>query len=239
MLMTTAVAVILVMVVMFVFLLLRQLLQGGSQGIATLHGGQQLFAVQFVPGGGYNSRGGVLFPQQRHTGIQLFLLHAGGTAEDDGTGVFHLVIEKLAEILHIHFSLGGIHHGGKAVQDDLLDAEILHGADDVAELSNTGRFDEDTVGVIGFQHLAQRLTEIADKAAADAAAVHFGNIDAGLLQKAAVNANLAEFIFDKDDLLAGIGLGDQLFDKGGFARPEKAGENINFSHSKHLFSMFY
>ena len=153
--------------------------------------------------------------------------------------MFHLVIEKFAEILHIHFSLGGIHHGGKAVQDNLLDTEILHGADDVAELSNTGRFDEDTVGVIGFQHLAQRLTEIADKAAADAAAVHFGNIDAGLLQKAAVNANLAEFIFDKDDLLAGIGLGDQLFDKGGFARPEKAGENINFSHSKHLFSMFY
>ena len=76
MLVTAAVAVVLVMVVMFVFLLLRQLLQGGSQGIATLHGGQQLFAVQFVPGGGYNSRGGVLFPQQRHTGIQLFLLHA-------------------------------------------------------------------------------------------------------------------------------------------------------------------
>ncbi len=89
--------------------------------------------------------------------------------------------------------------------------------------------------MIGIHHLPQRLAEIAHQTAADAAAVHLGNVDARLLQKAAVNADLAKLIFYKDELLAGIGFCDQLLDEGRFASAQKAGENINFSHKSIFF----
>ena len=51
------------------------------------------------------------------------------------------------------------------------------------------------------QHLPQRLAEVAHQGAADAAGVHLGDLDAGVLEKAAVNADLTELIFDQNDLL--------------------------------------
>ena len=149
--------------------------------------------------------------------------------------MLHLIIEKLAEVSHIHLGLGGIHHGGKTVQHHIVHFQVLHRPDDIAEFAHTRGFNEDTVGVIGIHHLPQRLAEIAHQTAADAAAVHLGNVDARLLQKAAVNADLAKLIFNEDELLAGIGLSDQLLDEGRFASAQKAGENINFSHSNIFF----
>ena len=235
MVVATAATLIVVMMMVLVLLLLGQLLQSSRQGIPAFHGRQQLLAVQFVPRGRHNGGGGVLLPQQGHTGIQLFLAHPGRTAQNNGAGVLHLVIEELTEVSHIHLGLGGIHHGGKTVQHHIVHLQVLHRPDDIAEFAHTRGFNEDTVGVIGIHHLLQRLAEITHQAAADAAAVHLGNVDARLLQKAAVNADLAELIFNEDELLAGIGLSDQLLDEGRFASAQKAGENINFSHSSIFF----
>ena len=236
MVVAAAAALIVVMMMMvLVLLLLGQLLQSSRQGIPAFHGRQQLLAVQFVPRGRHNGGGWVLLPQQGHTGIQLFLAHTGSPAQNNGAGVLHLIIEKLAEVSHIHLGLGGIHHSGKSVQHHIVHFQVLHRPDDIAEFAHTRGFNEDTVGVIGIHHLPQRLAEIAHQTAADAAAVHLGNVDARLLQKAAVNADLAELIFNEDELLAGIGLSDQLLDEGRFASAQKAGENINFSHSNIFF----
>ena len=149
--------------------------------------------------------------------------------------MLHLVIEELTEVFHIHLGLGGIHHGGKTVQHHIVHLQVLHRPDDIAEFAHTRGFNEDTVGVIGLHHLLQRLAEITHQAAADAAAVHLGNVDARLLQKAAVNADLAELIFNEDKLFAGISLSDQLLDEGRFASAQKTGENINFSHKSIFF----
>ena len=223
------------MVVMVMLLLLGQLLQRRRKSIPAFHGRQQLLPVQFVPRGRHDGRGRVLFPQQRNAGIQLVLLHPAGAAQNNGAGVLHLVIEKLAEILHIHLGLGGVHHGGKAVQHHIRHLQILHRTDNVAQLSDAGRLDKDAVGVIGVHHLPQRLAEIPHQTAADAAAVHFGNVEPGLLQKAAVNADLTKLIFNEHQLLAGIGLGNQLLDEGRLAGAQKAGENIDFSHKSIFF----
>ena len=83
-------------------------------------------------------------------------------------------------------------------------------------------------------HLAQRLAEVAHQRAADAAGVHLRHLDAGLLHEAAVNADLAEFIFNQNDLLAGKRLFKQFLDQRRLARAKKAGKNINFRHGKHL-----
>ena len=235
MVVATAATLIVVMMMVLVLLLLGQLLQSSRQGIPAFHGRQQLLAVQFVPRGRHNGGGGVLLPQQGHTGIQLFLAHPGRTAQNNGAGMLHLVIEELTEVSHIHLGLGGIHHGGKTVQHHIMHLQVLHRPDDIAEFAHTRGFNEDTVGVIGIHHLPQRLAEIAHQTATDAAAVHFGNANTRFLQKAAVNADLAKLIFNEDELFAGIGLSDQLLDEGRFASAQKAGENINFSHKSIFF----
>ena len=59
--------------------------------------------------------------------------------------------------------------------------------------------------------LVQGLAEVPHQGAADAAGVHLGDLDAGLLEEAAVNADLAELVFDQHDLLALQGVLQQLF----------------------------
>ena len=76
----------------------------------------------------------------------------------------------------------------------------------------------------------QSLLEVAHQAAADAAGVHLGDLDAGLLEKAAVDADLTEFVFDEHQLFAAVGLGDELADQSGFTGSQKAGEDIDFGH---------
>ena len=61
----------------------------------------------------------------------------------------------------------------------------------------------------------------------------------GLLQKAAVNANFAEFVLNEDELLAVIGFLDHLFDERRLASAEKARININFCHTGTPSSMHY
>ena len=52
-------------------------------------------------------------------------------------------------------------------------------------------------------NLAQCLSEITNQGAADAARIHFCNVDPGVLQEAAVDSDLAKFILDQNDLLTG------------------------------------
>ena len=72
--------------------------------------------------------------------------------------------------------------------------------------------DDDAVGVVLLHHLLQGGAEIAHQRAADAAGVQLVDLDAAFLQKAAVNADLAELVLDQHHLLTGKGLFDELFD---------------------------
>ena len=86
-------------------------------------------------------------------------------------------------------------------------------------------------------HILQRPVEVAHQRAADAAGGHLADLYAGLLQEAAVDADLAEFVFDQDQLLALKRLCQQLFDKRSLACAQKAGYDVNFCHSKPFFSL--
>ena len=116
--------------------------------------------------------------------------------KDDGAGVFHLIVEEFAEVLHIHFALVGIHHGGEAVERKVVGIHALYGADHVAQLTYAGGLDEDAVRCELGEHLLECIRKIAHKAAADAARVHFGDLHAGILQEPAVHRDLTEFIFN-------------------------------------------
>ena len=201
-----------------------------GQGVA-LHGPPDLRPGELVPGGGDDGGGGVVLPEQGHRGVQLVLAHAGGAAEQDGPGALHLVVEELAKVLHVHLALGGVDHGDEAAQlhGDLL-AGGLNGPDHVGQLAHAGGLDDHPVGGIGGDDLLEGLAEVAHQRAADAARVHLGDLDARVLEEAAVDADLAELIFDEHQLLALVDLLQQLADQRGLARPQKAGDDVDLGH---------
>ena len=237
--------VIIVVVVMMVFVLLFLVLVGvllvglGSHGdqlslevVLGGHGLQDLLAGQGVPGGGDDGSGGVLLTQHGHSGGDLFLGGVLGAAQDDAACVADLVVVELTEVLHIHLDLVDVGHGNEAAQLNIqMLGHALDSAGHVRQLADAGGLDNDAVGVVLLHHLLQSGAEIAHQRAADAAGVQLIDLDAGLLQKAAVDADLAELVLDEHDLLAGKGLFDELLDKGGLTGAKEAGENIDLGHS--------
>ena len=236
---TVLIVVMMVMLVLFFLVLVGVLLVGlGSHGdqlglevVLGGHGLQDLLTGQVIPCGGHDGGSGVLFPQHCHGSGDLFLAGGLGAAEQDAACMADLVIVELAEVLHIHLDLVHIGHGDKAVQLHVqMLRHALHGAGHITQLAHAGRLDDDAVGVVLLHHLLQSGAEIAHQRAADAACVQLVDLDAAFLQKAAVNADLAELVLDQHHLLACKGLGDQLFDQGSFAGAKEAGEDIDFSH---------
>ena len=223
---------IMVMVVMVVLVLglLGKELQLLFKGILVLHRLENLCAGELIPRGGNDGGVLVVLAQQSDAGFKLFGLDTVRAAQNDGVCVLDLVVIELAEVLHIHFALVCIGNGGEAIQRNVFHVQVLHGTDHIAQLAYAGRLDQNAVRVVGLQHLTQCLAEVAHKAAADAALAHFGDFNAGVLQKAAVNGNLAELVFDEDELFALKSFGDQLADQRGFACAEEAGKNIDFRH---------
>ena len=251
MMMAAAVVVVLVLivVVMVMMVVLVLILVGmghvggaglgqqlGDEVALAVHDGDDLCAGQDGPVGGDDGGGGVLLCQHGDGGSDLLLTGVAGAAQDDAGRMADLVVIELTEVLHIHLDLVHVGDGDKAVQDDgQILGDALDGAGHVGQLADARRLNEDAVRVVGLDDLLQCLAEITDQAAADAAGVQLIDLNAGLAHEAAVDADLAEFVLDQDDLLTGEGLLDELFDKGGLAGAEEAGENVDFgflfSHS--------
>ena len=223
-----------VVVVMMMLRLFGQAGQLGLQGVRAFHGLQKLCTRQVIPGGGDDNGGGVVLTEQAHSGLGLVGRGSIGVGEDDAAGVLHLVIEEFAKILHVHLALTCVHHGGKAVQDSSLGGGTLDGADDIGQLAHARRLDKDTVGGILGQHLGQGLAEVTHQGATNATRVHLVDLNACLGQKTAVNTDLTEFVLDEDQLLACVGLGDELLDKGSLTGTQKAGENVDLCHDGSL-----
>jgi hypothetical protein len=228
-----AVMVVVMMLVIVVVMLcfLRKLLQHIRGGVAMLHGGKDLLTGQLVPGCG--DQGGVIVSgtDQLHCLGKLFLGDAIGVAEDHGVCVLDLVSEELAEVLHIHLALVGIHNGGIVAKSNVLPCNPFHGTDHIAELAYTGGLDEDTIGSKLRKHLPESFGEISHQATTNTAGIHLGDLDACILQEAAVDTDLAELVFDEHQLLACVGFFDEFFNQRRFSRAQKAGENIDLRHT--------
>ena len=110
---------------------------------------------------------------------------------------------------------------------------VVHHAADVRELAHAGGLDQDAVGMVGIDQLAQGLGEVAHQRAADAAGVQLGDLYAGILHEAAVDADLAVLVLQQHDLLALEGAVQQLLDQRGLARAQEAGNNVDLGHGSH------
>ena len=220
------------MAVFVVMVIMDSQVLGGS--VLTLHSGHDLRTGQLIPGSGDQGSLGIMLTQQSHSGIQLGLCDGVRPGQDDSLCRFDLIIVELAEVLHIDLHLACISNCHGAAQNHIVTDNLLYSLHNIGQLANAGGFNDDPVGMIPLNDLHQRLAEIAHQAAANAAGVHLGNVDTGILQEAAVDADLTELIFDEHQLLAAVGLLDHLLDEGGLAGAQKARVNINDSHRKHL-----
>lgn len=241
--------VVLVMFIVIVMMVMLMLVLGLFDLVLAAHlfkkllaerhlfdGGEDGLAVQLVPRSRQNGGVGVLLAQHRGGSLELFLRELLRAGKNDRAGGLDLVVVELTEVLHIDLDLAGVGHGDIAVELELAQALVdgaLDGDDDVRELADAARLNEDAVGVELRHDLFERLVEVTDEGAADAARGHLGDLDAGLLQKAAVDVDLAEFVLDQHELFAAVGFRDQLFDERGLAGAQKAGENVNFRHKKY------
>ncbi len=218
--------------IMPVMMLLHHLL---LQGIHLLHRLQNMPSLNLFPGRGNNGSLIILLPNHFQTFIQLISRDILGAAQNHRPRIFNLIVIKFAIILHIYFTLGGIHHRGSAVNHSAL-PDVLYRLHHVRKLPYAGRFNNYPVRRIFFQHLFQSLTEISYQGAADAAGIHLRNLDARLLEKASVNANLSKFILNQNQLLPWKSLGNQLLNQRSLSRTQKTRYNINFCHLKSFLS---
>ena len=227
--MMTATAALMVMVAVLLCLGL-EMLQLVCERVGALHCGEELCTREGIPIGRDNGRMIVVRAEKCNRCGDLLVTALARVAEHDTACVFDLIVEEFAKVLHIHLALVDVNNGGEAVQDSPLHLYTLNGADDIGELADTRRLNENAIGREFGQHLFQCLAEVPDEGAADTARVHFGDLNARILHEAAVDADLTEFVFDQNELFADICLFDELFQKCGLSRTEKARKNIDFCH---------
>ena len=168
--------------------------------------------------------------------VETLLRALCGAREQDSACVRDLILEELAEVLEVHLGLERVNDGDEAVELNVK-VRILNRCDNVGELADAGRLDEDAVGVVLVDDVVQRLAEVADERAADAACVHLVDNDACVLEEAAVDADLAELVLDQNDLFALERVREQTLDERGLACAQKTGDNINFSHDCRSISL--
>ena len=184
-------------------LVLEQLL---CKAVLDLHCLKDLLAVDVVPRSGYDGSMLVELADHRKSLSELVLGKLLGTAEYDGLCSFYLVLVELAEVLHIHLDLGRVNYGCVGVEYEIVALNVHDSLEHVRQLADAGRLDKDTIRVELLEHLRQSLAEITYQRAANAALVHLCYLYAGVLHEAAVNADLAELILDKHQLLTDVSL---------------------------------
>ena len=226
-LMMMAAATMVLLVVMFLFQCMDVLLQR----VLPCHSIQDLLTGQLRPGSGHQYSMRIVFPNQCDRRIQLCLGYCIGTGQNNGLSCFDLIIIELAKILHVDLDLANICNGNGATQYYICIRDFFHSGNDIAKLANTGGFNHDPVGMVLFDHLGQCLAKIAYQAAADTAGVHLSDVDTGILQKTAVNADLTKFIFNQHKLFSNIGFLDHFLDQRCLTCAKKTRVNVNFSHN--------
>ena len=171
-----------------------------------------------------------MLSEQCHSTIQLCLGDRIRAGKNNGRRCFDLVVVKLTEVLHVNLYFSSICHCHGVTQYNIMGSRLIDCGDYIGQLAYTGRLNNHPVRVILGNHLLKSLSEVAYQRAANAAGVHFRDINACVLQKSAVNTDFTKFVLDQHQFLAAVPLIDHFLNQCGFACAEKAGININFCH---------
>ena len=171
-----------------------------------------------------------MFTDKGYALVYLFLIYIVRVAKYYTTCVLNLIIEKLTEVLHIHFALVCVNNSRKSAKYRPVGVCILHRLDDVGKLTHARGLDKYSVGMVIAYYFFKSFGKVANKRATNTSRVHLVYLHPCLSKKSAVNAYLAKLIFDKHKLFALVGFLNKLFYKCRFTCSEKPRKNINFSH---------
>ena len=231
---------IVIVVVMIVMCgLFKELLELVIKCILLCHSVNKLLACELVPLSSNYRSSRILLTEALYALVQLILRKTACVAENKAACIGYLIVEELAEVLHVHLVLLCVNNCSEAVKLHIVSAYVLNSTDNIAELANSGGLDEDTVGMIFLEHLLQSLAEISHKTTADTAGIHLSYLDTGILQEASVYTNVTELILDEHQLFALVALVYELLDKGSLTGSKKAGENSYLCHISALLSLGY
>ncbi len=102
-------------VTMMMFVLFFKLVKFALEGVGMLHCRKNSLAVKFVPSRSDNRRVVVVRFYKLDRRRKLICARNVCVAENYARRRFNLVVEKLAEVLHIHFALSRVYHRGVSV----------------------------------------------------------------------------------------------------------------------------
>ena len=223
---------------MVVMLLVLVQLSGVEQSLVTVctHDIVNLLTGQVIPRRGDDAG---VFPavltNQLESLVQTLVADILGAAQHNGAGAFQLIDIELTEVLDIHAALGSVAYGGHAAHFHFAFAQNrLYSGSNVGQLADAGRLNDDAIRCVLAQDIAQCLFKVADQSAADAAGVHFVDLNAGILQETAVNADFTELVFDQNHFLTLERAFQQFANQGRLAGAQETGNNVDFRHIKHL-----
>ncbi len=217
-----AVLIVVVVVMMLVTCLLEKSLELVVECVFLSHSLNELLSCELVPLCCYDRSCRIESLELLNDFIELILRETCCMAEDKAACICYLIVEEFAEVFLIHLALLSVNDCCEAVELDIVSVDIAHSVYNVAELADAGGLDEYAVWLVFSKHLFKRFAEVSNERAADAAGVHFCYFDAGVLEEAAVNAYLTEFVLDKHELFAFIALVYELLDKSGLTGSEEA-----------------
>ena len=209
-----------IMFIMVIVIIVFQFAQVFGEAVrCALHDIKHILSIQIIPWGGDDAGIRIEFMDDIAVcGNDSLRAHLGA-GKDDGIGRDDLIIEELLEVLMIDLTALGIHN--RAVAVDRKTFYALDDPEDIGQLADTGRFNDDSVRMVLVQYLVERGLEITLQRAADTAAIDFIDDNAGFIEKSAVNTDFTELIFYKDNLLSLEYIFNQFLNQRCFASAEK------------------
>ena len=224
----TTLTVLVVMMMVMLVLLLKSL-HSIVKSVLMLHSGENILAVQAIPGGSHDYGILVVLTEKLNALGNLLVLCSLCVREDDCRCMLDLVVVELAKVLHIHFTLIYVSYGGEAIKLR-VGINRAHRLDNVGELAYSTGLNDNSVWMELVKNLDKSLRKIANERAADTTGIHLGDLYSRILKETAVNANLAKLILNKNKLLAGIRFLNKLLYKSCLTCAEETGKNIYFRH---------
>ena len=190
--------VIMVIIIVVIVIIIRKYGRNGAG--RAFHRFQNRIAGQLIPWRCDDSGLVIQFMNDIEILLDSVIIAELGAGQDDAGSRGNLIIEELTEVLVVDRTALGIHDGAAAVDFQAFNA--VDNAQDVRQLANTRRLNDDAIRIVLLQNLLQCLLEITLQGAADTAAVDFIDNDAGLLEEPAIDTDLTKLILDKDDFLS-------------------------------------
>ena len=152
--MSTSTMLVMFMVMLMIVLKMLHIL---CESILLFHRAKYRLAIKAIPRSSNDNSILVVFSDNVKRFLELMLLSCLCMRKHNARSVLDLISEELAKVLHIHLALVSINNSGEGVKLRLLSANCRSRLNNVGQLTNSRRLDNNSIRVVFFKHLSKRL----------------------------------------------------------------------------------